>query len=121
MLSSPTVSVEDIAIPPVSVRSLVSSCCVHLCFMLGRCGGSCHASRDLVRLADSLDREPLVSLIGPLNDTCLPHHRQGIADCLDRFSDSLADILRAHIDARSSAHRMRNSSSEQDKRDRLFG
>ncbi len=45
----------DPPLPPVPAPSLVSSWRGHLCFRLGRGGASCHASRNLVRLADSLD------------------------------------------------------------------
>src|SRR5712692_7959744 len=83
----------DPPLPPVPAPSLVSSWRGHLCFRLGRGGTSGHASRDLVRLANFLDRESVVSLVGPLDNTGLAHHCQSIADCLDRFSDGFADIL----------------------------
>src|SRR2546421_22362 len=41
--------------PPVPAPSLVSSWRGPLRFMLRHCGASCHASRDLVRLANPLD------------------------------------------------------------------
>src|SRR5437879_12883167 len=83
----------DPPLPPVPAPCLVSSWRGHLCFRLGRGGPGGHASRDLVRFADSLHCEFVVSLVCALDNTGLPHHRQGLADCLDSFSDFLADIL----------------------------